>query len=338
MKYPGGKSKELPLIEKYMPKNVERYFEPFVGGGAIFFGLNIRECFINDYSKDLITLYKMLQEGNKNLLSYLSIFNLLWKATGSEKLTKKELPPFLSYSDYEAHLKTSSKKKENTLIKFANKGLNVSSEDKEKIKITANKTSVYMLIRDVYNYSKDIELHIAAYFFMREYCYSSMFRFSKNGLFNVPYGGMSYNDKDLDAKISYMFSETLRNKLATAKIDNFDFESFLKNYSFSKTDFIFLDPPYDSDFSTYDQKSFDKNEQIRLKNTIDLIKEGKWMLVIKKTDFIVDLYKNYYVYEYDKNYMVSFKNRNDREVKHLLITNYEIKEEKQDELVVENKT
>ena len=51
------------------------------------------------------------------------------------------------------------------------------------------------------------------------------------------------------------------------------------------------------------------------------------MLIIKKTDFIFDLYKDFYIYEYDMNYMVSFKNRNDRDVKHLLITNYELKKE-----------
>ena len=41
IKYPGGKSKELPLVEKYLPKDVDRYFEPFVGGGAVYFGLEI---------------------------------------------------------------------------------------------------------------------------------------------------------------------------------------------------------------------------------------------------------------------------------------------------------
>lgn len=48
------------------------------------------------------------------------------------------------------------------------------------------------------------------------------------------------------------------------------------------------------------------------------------MLIIKKTDFIDDLYNKFNIYEYDKNYLVSFKNRNNKDVKHLLITNYEI--------------
>ena len=122
-----------------------------------------------------------------------------------------------------------------------------------------------------------------------------------------------------------MLSDELSKKMAETEIRNMDFEAFLNMFNFTSKDFVFLDPPYDSDFSTYDQKTFDKDEQIRLKKTIKSIK-ANWMLVIKKTDFIFELYKDFYVYEYDKNYNVSFKNRNDKEVRHLLITNYKLKE------------
>ena len=47
MKYPGGKTKEVPLVRTYMPLNIERYFEPFVGGGSVYFDLNIHPSFIN---------------------------------------------------------------------------------------------------------------------------------------------------------------------------------------------------------------------------------------------------------------------------------------------------
>ena len=61
--------------------------------------------------------------------------------------------------------------------------------------------------------------------------------------------------------------------------------------------------------STYDNNIFDKNEQIRLSQFLKETR-AKWMLIIKKTDFIYDLYKDFYIFEYDKNYLVSFKNRN----------------------------
>lgn len=40
-------------------------------------------------------------------------------------------------------------------------------------------------------------------------------------------------------------------------IYNLDFEEFLNLFNLNKNDFIFLDPPYDSEFSTYDNNSFD---------------------------------------------------------------------------------
>ena len=325
IKYPGGKSKELPLVEKYLPKNVDRYFEPFVGGGAVYFGLEIKNSYINDFSKDLINLYLKLQKSDKKLLKVLNDFNKLWEKTGASKLGETDLPEYMDYGKYLKFFKSANDKKTRTLNKFASNGVDISSEDKEKIKITANKTSIYMLIRDLYNNITDETLRLAAYYFMREYCYSSMFRFSKTGAFNVPYGGMSYNDKTLSEKVKYMFSPKFNELLLTTVIHNSDFEQFLKQYSFKETDFIFLDPPYDSDFSTYDQNSFDKKEQIRLKNAVASLK-AKWMLIIKKTDFISELYKDFFVYEYDKNYTVSFKNRNEKGVKHLLITNYDINE------------
>ena len=48
------------------------------------------------------------------------------------------------------------------------------------------------------------------------------------------------------------------------------------------------------------------------------------MLVIKNTDFIYSLYKDFEITTFDKKYLVSFQNRNDKEAEHLLITNYKI--------------
>ena len=39
IKYPGGKIKEFPLVDRFKPKKISRYFEPFVGGAAIYLSL-----------------------------------------------------------------------------------------------------------------------------------------------------------------------------------------------------------------------------------------------------------------------------------------------------------
>ena len=48
------------------------------------------------------------------------------------------------------------------------------------------------------------------------------------------------------------------------------------------------------------------------------------MMIIKNTDFIFELYndKGLNIQSFEKTYLVSFMNRNDKNVEHLLITNY----------------
>lgn len=41
IKYSGRKNKELPLINENKPSSIERYFEPFVGGGSFFLILEL---------------------------------------------------------------------------------------------------------------------------------------------------------------------------------------------------------------------------------------------------------------------------------------------------------
>ena len=327
VKYPGGKTKEIPLVLKNLPLKINRYIEPFVGGGSIYFAMNMKESLINDKSRDLYDLYILVKEQNKTFKNYLNFFNECWEKLSTAEISSINFEDTMfSNEKLFNYYKLAKNKKNKTINVLESNGHVITSDNLLKIDNTAKKTAFYMLIRELYNTCTDKILHTACYYFLREYCYSSMFRFSKKGDFNVPYGGMSYNDKYLTSKINYMFSNEMKNYMLNTIIENEDFETFIININPKVDDFIFLDPPYDTDFSTYDNISFDKNEQIRLKNCLKK-QTAKWMLIIKKTDFIYDLYKEFNIYEYDMNYMVSFKNRNDKDVKHLLITNYKLNTE-----------
>jgi len=321
IKYPGGKIKEFPLVNKYKPQNISRYFEPFVGGASIFLNINIPYSYINDKSEDLANLYKYVKIQNLSFFNYIKELNRLWMTIETDDIISSYLLSDNSFQKYKHQSLTLKRKKIQAL---ENEGYIVSQNDKQDMILTAKKTALYMCVRDLYNTEKlDSPLHTACFYFLREYCYSSMFRFSKEGRFNVPYGGRSYNYKYMTAKIEQMQSTALIEYFRKTSIYNLDFEIFLNLFDLSPNDFIFLDPPYDSKFSTYDKLQFDKDEQIRLSDFLKRTK-AKWMLIIKKTDFIYMLYKDYFIFEYDKNYLVSFKNRNTKEAKHLLITNYNI--------------
>lgn len=193
----------------------------------------------------------------------------------------------------------------------------------------AFKSAYYMHFRYLYNNKLELEIedefYCAIFYFIREYCYASMFRYNANGKFNVPYGGISYNRKDFDRKINYLNSSKLKGYMKNTDVYNLDFEYFCKKIKLTCKDFIFLDPPYDTEFSTYAKNEFGKDDQIRLANFLKNTK-AKFMLIIKNTEFIYNLYnvKGLYIKSFDKKYLVSIKNRNDKNVEHLIITNYEI--------------
>lgn len=193
----------------------------------------------------------------------------------------------------------------------------------------ALKSAFYMHFRFLYNSSIELEIsdefYCAIFYFIREYCYASMFRYNASGKFNVPYGGISYNRKDFDKKIKNLNSTKLRNYMTHTTIYNMDFEDFCNSIKIKETDFMFLDPPYDTEFSTYAGNEFGKKDQIRLRDYLKHTK-AKFMLIIKNTDFIYNLYNQdgFFIKSFDKKYLVSIKNRNEKDVEHLIITNYEI--------------
>jgi DNA adenine methylase len=190
------------------------------------------------------------------------------------------------------------------------------------------KSAFYMHLRYLYNKISEHEISpdiaTAIFFFVRDNAYASMFRYNSQGKFNVPYGGISYNRKDLKRKITYLQSPEVRYHLANTIIENMDFEAFLQKYPPEANDFIFLDPPYDSEFSTYTQNEFSKQDQERLAYYLLNQCRAKFMLVIKNTPMIYALYSSggLNIQAFSKKYLVSFQDRNNREAEHLIITNF----------------
>ena len=63
IKYTGGKYREYEKIKQYFPKNFNNYYEPFFGGGGIFFRLHNEnllngEKHVNDFSNSLMEFYQ----------------------------------------------------------------------------------------------------------------------------------------------------------------------------------------------------------------------------------------------------------------------------------------
>lgn len=76
LKWAGGKGRLLRQYASLFPATFQNYFEPFLGGGAVYFHLSqnrkFEKAFISDYNPELTNCYKMVQKEPKKLLALLS--------------------------------------------------------------------------------------------------------------------------------------------------------------------------------------------------------------------------------------------------------------------------
>ena len=73
VKWAGGKNQLIPQIIRLMPSRFARYFEPFLGGGAVFFHTASynRNAFLSDINVDLINAYKIIRNNVEELITAL---------------------------------------------------------------------------------------------------------------------------------------------------------------------------------------------------------------------------------------------------------------------------
>lgn len=151
VKYRGGKSKEIPHIEKHIPQFSGRYIEPFLGGGALFFHLEPKKAIINDINSKLISFYL----GVKDNFETLKI-----------ELTEIEKLYVINRKNFEE-------------LKGKTPDERVEDENEP----------LYYQIRDMFNDLTEKKYSDALlYFFMNKTAYSGMIRYNSKGEFNVPYG------------------------------------------------------------------------------------------------------------------------------------------------------
>lgn len=71
-KWTGGKRQLLPVIKSLMPDNYNSYFEPFIGGGALFFDLSPDKAVINDFNNELMNCYQQIKKHPQKLIELLT--------------------------------------------------------------------------------------------------------------------------------------------------------------------------------------------------------------------------------------------------------------------------
>lgn len=99
VKWVGGKTQFLEIINLLLPASYNCLIEPFVGGGAVFLSLQTNQLIINDLNQELITAYQIVKNNPRELIKLLSeyekkhsleFYNLL-KEQATQKLTNLEI-------------------------------------------------------------------------------------------------------------------------------------------------------------------------------------------------------------------------------------------------------
>jgi len=155
LKWVGGKTQIIEEIESILPdfiienRKIKSYFEPFLGGGAIFFYLasnyKIKEAFLYDINKELILTYNVIKNDHNELINHL--LNLQNKFLPKDHKERKEY--YLSIRK-----------------KFNHDLENFSFDD----------------------YTKKHIIRASYTVFLNKTCFNGLFRLNKKGEFNVPMG------------------------------------------------------------------------------------------------------------------------------------------------------
>ena len=150
LKYRGGKSKEIDEFVNLIPRDFNRYIEPFLGGGAVFFYLEPKSAILNDVNGKLMTFYAQLKECYATMREQLDTIERIYSENSALYKSQKEGSPLGHIIDQ--------------------------NED------------LYYALREKYNHPDDEYLEGVLYYFINKTSYSGMVRYNKNGEFNVPYG------------------------------------------------------------------------------------------------------------------------------------------------------
>lgn len=250
LKWAGGKTQLLNVIEDRFPdeikktRKISKYFEPFVGGGALFFHLmnnyEVDESYIYDINKELILTYKVIQKHPEDLIELLSDF-------------KKEYQP-LDQNDRKEYFLNVRQEFNDNLENF-----DYGDEDSEEYIARASQI-----------------------IFMNKTCFNGLFRLNKKGEFNVPHGRYKNPlicDKDNIRAVSKKLKKT---HIINGNYD--DSEDLIDNNSLVYLDPPYRPLSEKSNFTTYAGFEFTDEHQVKLADFYKRISDKGAKAILSNSD------------------------------------------------------
>lgn len=297
LKWAGGKSQLLNELEKRIPnhikksKRIERYFEPFVGGGAFFFYLMsnyaVENAYINDVNKELMLTYNVIKKDPKNLIDELCILHDKYILKKSNDLKKKYYYGIRS---------------------LFNSSLNNFNFEE---------------------YSNEHILRASKFIFLNKTCFNGLFRVNKKGEFNVPCAcpkNPLICDRDNILNISKLLKNT-----HILSCDFLDLEDLIVENSFVYLDPPYRPLNNTSSFNGYSNNGFDDNDQIQLAEFYKRLSDKGAYVLLSNSDpkntnvednFFDELYKDFKIERVDAKRFINSNGNKRGPIKEILVSNF----------------
>lgn len=295
IKWAGGKTKVYPQLEKKLPTelfngSIKNFYEPFLGGGAVFFNIiqkiNFEKCVVSDINEELILFYNVVKNDPKKLILFLKKY----------------------YEEYMA----------------------LSKIDKEKYYYDLRRTYNIERFNISYDdYSYLFIPRAAQLIFLNRTCYNGLFRQNHIGEFNVPYG-KNYSPPFMDENSIIEISNILKKvdikcddfQNICKEIDGSD--------SFVYFDPPYKPISKNGGFTNYHKSNFTLKDQLRLLSTFNDLNSKNVLIMMNNScinsDFNSDSIESYYE-RYNIDYIKSSstmasKVEHRKKINELVITNY----------------
>ena len=291
--YVGDKYKLYPKIRKYFPKTINRFIEPFTGGGSVFLNVNANEYLLNDIDTNVINIHRFLIEQSENPKAFFdSVFEVIQEYNLSHSYIKDIVPQELK----DEWIKT-------YYAKFNKQGFDKLKNDYN----SSNEKSV---------------LHL---YLLLIFGFNRMLRFNSKGEYNLPVGNVDFN-KNTEVALNDYFRLT---KQKNIQFHNLDFLDFFKQIDFQEDDFVYLDPPYLITFSEYN-KLWNEETERRLLDFLEWLDTQNVKFAVsnvsrykrKVNQQFSEWSIQHNSFDIKSNY-ISYHDNSKKEFKEVLITNYE---------------
>ena len=294
LNFTGGKYKLLPQLVPLFPSNISTFVDLFCGGCNVGINATSEKIICNDIDSKLIGLFSFFKGK-----SYSDLLPKIQKVISNFNLSDSEKNGYSFYNCNSAS------------------GLG-----------NFNRTG-FLNLRETFNtLSKDDTNYYLYLYILIVYAFNNQIRFNSYGEFNLPVGKRDFNVR---------MQNKLKNFLSALKTKDISFSSCyfsdIKVSSLSKNDFVYADPPYLITCATYNEKSWNEEEEKKLLSYLDELSKNKIRFALSnvlstdnKTNTILQSWLNerkYNCHHLDFSYKNSnYHKKNIAKTDEVLITNY----------------